>query len=194
MENCPPFRIINLAHRTDRWKDITDNFRSLRVPFERVDAVRNTNGALGCARSHLKALQEAMEQETDLVAIAEDDAVFDKEPFAIVDQFRASEADVLLLGYNIRTKPEPFSEAFCQIKASLTTSCYIAKRNAVPALIACFKGAEEDLQKNIHRPIDIAWQALQKELVFVIPSGGRRFVHQRAGYSDIEKRRVNYRV
>lgn len=193
MENCPPFRVINLAHRTDRWKQVTDNLRVLRVPFERVDAVRNANGALGCARSHLKALREAMEEQTDLVAIAEDDAVFDIEPFAILEQFRASEADVLLLGYNIRAS-EPFSEAFCRIRASLTTSCYIAKRNAVPGLIACFQGAEDDLQKNVHRPIDIAWQALQKELTFVIPSGGRRFVHQRPGYSDIEKRKVNYRV
>lgn len=194
MENCPPFRVINLAHRTDRWKDVTENLRSLSVPYQRVDAVRNKNGALGCARSHVKALLEGLEDNADLVAIAEDDAVFQEQPFAIIDKFRASDADVLLLGYNIgSTQPEAFSDDFGRIKASLTTSCYIVKKHALQRLKDCFKGAEDDMIKGIHRPIDIAWQRLQKELTFVVPKAGHR-VLQRAGFSDIENRRVNYRV
>ena len=42
--------VINLAHRTDRWAHITEEFKG--YPIVRFDAVRHERGWIGCLKSH----------------------------------------------------------------------------------------------------------------------------------------------
>lgn len=182
--------IINLQKRSDRWAAISSNFNSYNIPFRRFEAVEHPQGALGCALSHVEVLKQ-YDGLSDAVCVAEDDAQVLHDVRSIIDDFMASAADVLLLGNNTR-RTVPFSSTLSRAYDAYTTSFYVAKRESIPRLLACFKQAVEDLKTKRHQPIDVAWHGLQKELVFVVPK--RRVVIQRAGYSDIEKKYVNYGV
>ena len=74
---------INLEHRTDRKKQITDELKKMEIPEDkiiRIDASRNKyNGHIGCCKSHIKALKYAKEHKFKTVIIFEDDFVFSKE-------------------------------------------------------------------------------------------------------------------
>jgi hypothetical protein len=71
---------INLVHRTDRKKQITDEFQRMKIPEDkiiRVDAVRNKyNGHIGCCKSHIKTINLAKKMNLNNAVIFEDDFVF----------------------------------------------------------------------------------------------------------------------
>ena len=67
---------INLTHRTDRLSHILDQFNGLGITGERVDAIQNSNGAIGCTLSHIKCLEMAIERNYEQVFICEDDITF----------------------------------------------------------------------------------------------------------------------
>jgi hypothetical protein len=180
---------INLDRRTDRWGPFETNFQTFGMAYERVSAVEDTNGALGCAKSHVKILTE---HKTDpYIFIAEDDATIQSPIRTTMEAFLKTSADVLLLGYNTNSF-KPFNEQFFRVLDAYTTSCYLVKQKAVPMLIQSFEKSIRDLQRGVKNPIDLEWHKLQKRLVFVVPK--THLVIQRESFSDIEKRVVNYRV
>lgn len=71
----PPTFVINLDERTDRMKEITDEFRNWPVPVERISAIRLSPGWKGCSASHLKCIQIAKERNYSWVLILEDDCI-----------------------------------------------------------------------------------------------------------------------
>jgi glycosyl transferase, family 25 len=80
--------IINLAHRKDRWQEISEQFAKIGRPIDlqriqRFDAVRPDSeggfpslGAKGCYMSHLGALKHALNAGAESVLIIEDDLDF----------------------------------------------------------------------------------------------------------------------
>lgn len=125
-----------------------------------------------------------------------------------IKEFMESDADILCLGYASR-KEEPYSNHLMRSYDLQTTSSYIIKDK--------FKGTLKDLwatvsvckRNNIDHPLrpdftklnvnkgdfwhaDQCWKILQQSHVFVIPK--TRCVKQRAGFSDLEKRFVDYGV
>ena len=68
---------INLDHRTDRKEHVINQLTTLGLPtFERFNAIKMENGAIGCSMSHLKILQEAVKNNWDHLLIVEDDITF----------------------------------------------------------------------------------------------------------------------
>ena len=100
--------VINLAHRTDRWKETVRELRALGIPRQRIvrlDATKDTPGYLGCAHSHLRALLLARRQRWPSVLIIEDDfksAVSSREMALRLTKFSAEvkEFDVLMLAHH----------------------------------------------------------------------------------------------
>jgi len=65
--------VINLDERTDRWDKIQETFKNLPFNLERISAIKNENGPIGCALSWVKAVEKAKENNLPYVLIIEDD-------------------------------------------------------------------------------------------------------------------------
>lgn len=191
---------INLEHRVDRRIHIEKELKSVGLnAFQRFNAIKMNFGALGCSLSHLKCLTIAKENNWEHVLICEDDMQF-LDPTLFVKQlngFLSNVTDwdvVLLAGNNIKeyTTPNEYSikVSWCQ-----TTTGYLVKREYYDALIDNFKTSVERLIKQPHNhhiyALDQYWTKLQyTDNWFLITPPT---VVQRDDYSDIEKRRTNYK-
>jgi len=73
--NFPHTVVINLDDRTDRMREIGEEFGGWPVSVERVSAVRRKPGWKGCSASHLKCIQLAKDRGLPWILILEDDCV-----------------------------------------------------------------------------------------------------------------------
>jgi glycosyl transferase, family 25 len=79
MENIQKIIYINLDHRTDRKKEIEDEFERLSIPKEKIirfSAVSHPDPVVSCALSHAHSLKLAHSLNLDNVLILEDDFNF----------------------------------------------------------------------------------------------------------------------
>ena len=65
--------VINLDNRTDRWDSTQEHFKDSSIDLERISAIRNENGHLGCGMSIQKVIKMAKDNNMDTVFIMEDD-------------------------------------------------------------------------------------------------------------------------
>jgi GR25 family glycosyltransferase involved in LPS biosynthesis len=79
--------VINLDSRKDRWAAIQTNFKDINsIQLVRFSAIVERPGFIGCAKSHLKLIQEAKERGDPFVMILEDDAII-KNPTTFEEQW-----------------------------------------------------------------------------------------------------------
>ena len=191
---------INLSSRVDRKQHVENELAKIGVPYERFNAIKLPNGALGCSMSHLKCLQIAKEKKWSHVFICEDDIQFlDPELFKKkLDTFLKSHIDdwdVLLVAGNNMPPYIPIDENCVQVKQCQTTTGYIVKQHYYDTLIANFKLGIQGLMREPHKhviyAIDKYWFFLQQQdrWFLIVPLT----VVQRTDYSDIEKKMVNYK-
>lgn len=191
---------INLSSRVDRKQHVENELAKIGVPYERFNAIKLPNGALGCSMSHLKCLQIAKEKKWSHVFICEDDIQFlDPELFKKkLDTFLKSHIndwDVLLVAGNNMPPYIPIDDTCVQVKQCQTTTGYIVKQHYYDTLIANFKLGIQGLMREPHKhviyAIDKYWFFLQQQdrWFLIVPLT----VVQRTDYSDIEKKMVNYK-
>ena len=65
--------VINLKKRSDRWEEIQKKFNSSSIELERIDAIEDSDGHLGCGLSFLKVIKIAKDNNLKSVLIFEDD-------------------------------------------------------------------------------------------------------------------------
>ena len=72
----PPMYIVNLAHRYDRLFEFqyVNKFKVFKP--ERLDAIKATPGFIGCALSHLCAINKAKQNNDEMCIVVEDDCMF----------------------------------------------------------------------------------------------------------------------
>ena len=192
---------INLDHRKDRKMHVENQLGRIQMSenIKRFNAVKNTNGRIGCSLSHLKCIQMAKEANMECVMIIEDDILF-----LLPDEFvenanafflnKKNKWDVLLLAGN--NLPPFITNDNGSIKVShcQTTTGYIVKRHYYDTLISNIK---EGITKLMREPehhyyyaIDKYWLHLQKQdrWMLLIPI----IVVQKPDYSDIEKKYTDY--
>ena len=75
-----PILYINLKSRTDRNKEIINELNKYNLKGERVEAINEDDGYIGCALSHIKCLDLAIERNYEEVIILEDDFIFLQNP------------------------------------------------------------------------------------------------------------------
>ncbi len=79
MTNTYPFPtvlVINLDERNDRWLNILKICRQCGINPERVSAIKHKPGWIGCAKSHKKCAQIALDRGLPWVLVLEDDCTF----------------------------------------------------------------------------------------------------------------------
>jgi len=199
IDNIKNVFYINLLNRTDRKEYVEKQLKSVGLnTFERFNAIRLSNGALGCSMSHLKCLQIAKERKLDHILIVEDDITF-TEPNVFNRQMNKclennKEWDVLLLAGNNVPPYKMVDDTCIQVSHCQTTTGYLVRKNYYDILI---NNIHEGINNLIREPkngfeyaIDKHWLILQKEYIWllIIPLT----VIQREDYSDIEKKITNY--
>lgn len=198
---------INLESRKDR----RDHFETAvkNHPFfegiERMNALENSDGAIGCGLSHIKGLQ--MFTDESYIAIIEDDfMILDKKNLLdFTNAFEkikdSNEWKVIVLTPRGITMPEPNemgpnemeNAGFKRIKENQTTTGYIIKKDMIPilrdnireAILLQMKGEDKNVAS-----IDQFWKRLQLEHPFYYYSG--IYAGQLPGWSNIENRMVDY--
>lgn len=201
---------INLDHRTDRWQEAQQNYTNHGLSpsaVQRWSAVSDPDfGALGCAKSHVAALSHFITQSNaPYCLILEDDFDFVLpwddlvSRFAQLKEKRIDWDALLLMGTAVLAFP-PIAPGVARLVESQSAAAYLVSRRYAAALLGCFASTipQMESQRQVlphsfiqqQHAIDIAWKPLQwRDRWYIFsPSFGR----QRASYSDIEQKTVNY--
>lgn len=190
---------INLDSRVDRFEHALQEFEKMNIQVERVSAIKNKNGAIGCTMSHIKCLQIAKNRDYDYVFICEDDITF-LDPSKLKDsaekfkKHMKSKWDVLIIGGNNVPPYEKLSDYCARVFSCQTTTGYIVQKHFYDTLIKNFKESAENLMRDPTNKreyaLDMYWKRLQKEHIWLMLTPPT--VTQYESYSDIEERNVNY--
>jgi len=197
---------INLQERTDRKILLEKEFiklnNSTKYNFinRRIDAIKHIKGAIGCGKSHIKALETGKKHNLDYVIIMEDDIEIKENEidkyFDIINNM--SNWDVIILSGH--GKKNLYNDDLSKAISIQTTGMYIVNKHYYDTLIKNFNEATENMEMlfNENKPInrrkwaiDINWKKLQRCDNWYIFNTNLGF--QRPSYSNIEKRNVNYK-
>lgn len=193
---------INLDERKDRRAHVETELTKVGFSLQRFNAIKMTDGAIGCSLSHLKCLETAIKNKWNHVLICEDDITFlNPEVFKTqLDLFLKKRAshdcswDVIILGGN---NFHPYSEVdttCIQVHRCQTTTGYIVNSHYMRTLADNIRAGVRKLiaepVKHLLYAIDKYWFILQQrdKWFMIIPAT----VIQKPDYSDIEKRNTNY--
>ena len=192
---------INLKQRTDRLNHANAEFEKLGIYAERVDAIKNENGAIGCTLSHIKCLELAKQREYEYVFICEDDIEFTNldlfnENLTKFNSNSKLNWDMLIVGGN-NAPPYQQVEDYCaRVFYCRTTTGYVVKKHMYDVLIDNFKEgvklltADQTPEGKKKYAIDMYWQRLQYQYYWYMITPPT--VTQYANYSDIENKDLNY--
>ena len=199
MDSIKHIFYINLAHRADRKAHIETQLAKIGLQgFQRFNAIKMENGAVGCSMSHLKLLQQALKSGLDHILIVEDDIEFlDPELFRTqLDRFFKEQSlwDVVLFAGNNMPPYEKVGDTCVKVTRCQTTTGYLVNGHYIEKLMNNVKMGLTNLLRDptnhTQFAIDKHWFALQeKDNWFLITP---LTVVQREDYSDIEKRVINY--
>jgi GR25 family glycosyltransferase involved in LPS biosynthesis len=196
-ENCDVY-YINLEHRTDRKEQIESELSKVFSSFERFNAIKHSNGAIGCGKSHIEILKKGLTSNKDYICIFEDDFVWELQPEDVkekLDSIFKQDFNIVLLSYHF---PVIIPKKLSSNKLGFFTNCqttsgYIIHKTFIPNLLKNFEQCISILKSknNKNMAIDQNWKSLQKfENKFYTASP--RLGKQRPSYSDIEKKEVSY--
>lgn len=192
---------INLESRKDRLNHVQSELSKIGINGQRINAVKTSDGAIGCTLSHIKCLELAKQRKYPHVFIAEDDITF-LDPQALLANLTKFEEnpeymeryDVLVIGGNNSPPYIDISDYCIRVFNNQTTTGYIVKARYYDTLISNFKESAQNLMRDPSNrkmfALDIYWKQLQQTAIWlmIIPPT----VIQYYDYSDIEKRVVDY--
>lgn len=189
---------INLHSRPDRKQHVENQMKIIGIKAERFNAIKMTNGAIGCSMSHLKIIETAKANDWEHILIVEDDILF-TDPNLFVQQFNKflsnhKDFNVALIAGNNLPPYKIIDDSCVQVTHCQTTTGYIVQKHYYDMLIKNYKDGILHLIKNPDKhsfyAIDKYWFNLQAihNWYLITPLS----VTQREDYSDIEKRPTNY--
>ena len=190
---------INLEHRLDRKQHVETQLEIMEIKASRFNAIRMENGAIGCSMSHLKLLQNAVENKLDHILILEDDILFlnpdlFKSQFSKFMELHGNNWDVILFAGNNMPPYETMDETCIKVTRCQTTTGYLVNGHYIKHLL---QNVKIGLTNLIHKPNEHTKYAIDKYW-FLLQNIGRWYlitpptIVQREDYSDIEKKVTNY--
>ena len=195
---------INLNKRKDRRVRMARQLKKLGIPAEkiiRLEAVAHTPGYIGCARSHVLALEIAQENNWKNVLILEDDIEFHHDEASVIrlnKYFAALNSiswDVAFLAANyFSVLPLSSVDYIVRAQKAWCGCAYLVNRHYYDKLLANYRQSVAMLMQGgmkIHFALDVHWHELMKVDCWlgVFPNLG----YQIADKSDIEGMCVDYR-
>lgn len=205
--------IINLEHRIDRKESILNEMNKLGICNNKIQIIkaiyRKDYGAIGCGLSHILALEDAIKNNYNKIAILEDDYILniDADDYNDkIDNILNLEWDVFLLAANIEKAENTNYNNILKITKARTTSGYILNNNMFEVLKDNFKEACDNMELYKDKTkyderiikhnyaIDMYWQKLQNNYLWLTYNNENRIGKQLPSYSDIENRFTSYGV
>lgn len=190
---------INLKHRTDRKEHVETELLKIGLSATRFNAIKTTNGAIGCSLSHAALIRSAITKGMDHILIVEDDIEFlNPELFASqLNKFLKNHSnwDVVMFAGNNVPPYEDVDDTCIKVSRCLTTTGYLVNRHYFNNLYTNLVEGVNEFIRNPNKKnkyaIDVFWKSLQeKDNWFLITP---LTVVQREDYSDIEERTTNYK-
>lgn len=208
MDKIDCFYYINLKIRPGKRKNIETEMNRLRIPQNKrryIEAVYNgKNPALGCTQSHLIVLEHMKRNSHNICIVFEDDAEWTNQHKSfnvlLADTFEKLEKEeepwhiVMLGGHMVGEKSMVAPPHLYHIDKCQHSHSYMIHCRVIPSLKKIFEKSKNLLQTHGFRPrfaLDIQWIELQPQkpsrwyMIFPIA------FKQRAGYSDISKRKLD---
>lgn len=179
---------INLEHRKDRKKQITNELNKMNIPHDkiiRIDAVRNKyNGHIGCCKSHIKTIKLAKKMNVENAVVFEDDFVFTLPKYDIdikINHFlkNYSDYDIIQLTSVFKKVDNVDDPHIKKVKNATTSSAYIVNKRFYNRLLDDLNNAKNKMEnemiefnkknnnilkkkKNTKYALDQHWYNLQK--------------------------------
>lgn len=188
-ESIDKILVINLEHRTDRREKIQRELDFLpkeKIVF--VKAIYNSdNPRLGCAQSHIKALELAQANKWRNVLILEDDMTWNRNKYSegtkrLRQLISSVDWNVILLG----ALSPIFYENSLQVRNAQGAHAYLIKSEYYSVLSSYWKQNLSEIHPH-KTAIDEIWHYLMvsdKKWYVVVPL----LCLQSEGYSDIDKK------
>lgn len=170
---------IHLEHRLDRRQSILKQIDCLDVAKEScylLNAIFHPfHGNLGCAESHIHALEFALSLGVDNVLILEDDFIWLEQQDTIHAVFQdflttfSHQWDVFFFSTHVRESQTTKSPRFIQVTSSLCAHAYLVRHAYIATLLDCFRQAalamqhDENHLQSFFKSIDRAWSILQQK-------------------------------
>lgn len=194
---------INLNHRKDRYEAINNELAKTNIDKEKINRIEaiyyQTLPTIGCAKSHILALESFIQSGKDTCIIFEDDFEFtipQEEINKIINSIFNSEPnfDVLMLSSNTIFEIPTHYNYLTKIIDAQTLSGYCVSKNFAPILLENFKESIVWLEGVGYSVPDYCVDMYMKKLQ---PNSNWYCIHpkigrQRETYSDIENRVVCY--
>lgn len=149
---------INLEHRKDRKKQITNEINKMKIPENkiiRINAVRNKyNGHIGCCKSHIKTIEMAKKMNLNNIIVLEDDFVFTllkKEIDEKINHFlkKYPNFDMIQLTTGHKKLEDINDKHIKKVKNATTSSGYIINKKFYNALLLDLNEAKEKMEKEM---------------------------------------------
>lgn len=179
-----PMYYINLDRRPDRNGFIQQEFNRMGCNPYKIHRIAGHDfrhaPQLGCALSHIQALETFMDHPDPIAIICEDDfttqehiTTFEK---ILHDLSRLDpQWSVLQLSSVHYSCGEPLHDNIYRVQKADTTTGYVVNKKSAPVLIHVFKWAAKNLYQHQGRTlvgnpfaIDIAWQKVQPRMNWYI--------------------------
>ncbi len=192
---------INLDDRSDRKAYAEQQLASVGLDkvAQRFKATKTERGAFGCSISHYKCLMDAVINGWDHVLICEDDITFTN-PTLFVNQLNKCLSnpelkwDVIMLAGNNAAPYTVIDDSCVKINRCIAATGYLVNKHYMRTLADNMKEGATLFMKNptlgIHYALDSYFMHLQPQDMWLLITP--LTVTQQQGYSDIEKRHVNY--
>lgn len=184
---------INLENRQDRKKTIEKELLKYfpAEKIQRFNAIKHDRGEIGCTKSHIAVLEMAIQQNWKNILVVEDDAIwsnFDK-GYPVYETLIKNPYDVITFGI----ASAKYNNSTYKLLSGQTTTAYLVKNDYYKTLLQNFEeglGHFLTIANGDRYAIDQYWKILQEKdnWFCVLPS----LLVQASGYSDIQKRNVNY--
>lgn len=175
--------VISLKHRTDRRAHMQKVIQEY-FPFAESSLFLTAvpGGASGCTMSHIHAISYLMNKisKDNHCIVLEDD--FDPNNTFSEQDLMVLQADVLMLQANLQDYT-PINRNLSKVHISLSSAAYVFRKDYGKKLLANLTSSW-----NENRPLDVGFTQLQQRDNWYAKILGR----QKPGYSDIQKRHVNY--
>lgn len=188
--NLPKIFYINLDKRTDK-RDYMEKILE-GYDYERVSAIEDERGYIGCVKSHILCLRLAKARRYKSVIILEDDFMFHKNNNFKNMKIPNYNFDILLLSNIIKSSSNINSDKdFKRVLKAEWTSGYFINENFYDSLISVFKESLEALMIKYCRSnyLDVYWEKIFKDSLILTHTN--EFGGQLSGYSDIQNKNVN---
>jgi len=189
---------INLDERNDRMVACELELKKIGLDRPcRFSAIKTKQGIVGCGMSHLTCIETAKKDNLPYVCIFEDDIVISK-PNKLRNQVNrilesGVEWDVLCLGGNAFKPHKEVGDDYVIVNRMYCGTAYIVKQQYYDTMIDNIRDGLSKLVATGNRDFswDAHWIQLQQQDRFLLVSPPT--VYQRADYSDIENKNVDYK-